>query len=152
TGGAQGTLVPEPSVLNVGILLVVKPIVSYDKKYITLEIIPQIVRLQGAPREVDTAPPDVKLTEKPRAPVQLPWLTTQSAFTTVRVPDKGSIIIAGLRNILKSKITERVPVLGRIPILGTLFKRKQKVDEKRNTVIILTAEILDIQEEEKKNF
>ncbi len=148
----SGAIVPQTSPIKVGILLVVKPVVSYDKKYITLEIIPQIVRLQGAPREVDVAPPDVKITEKPRAPVQLPWMVTQSAFTTVRLPDKGSIIIAGLRNVLKAKITERVPVLGRIPLLGALFKRKQRVDEKRNTVIILTAEILDIQEQEKKSF
>ncbi len=145
-------MVPETSPLKVGILLLVKPVVSYDKKYITLEIFPQIVRLQGAPREIDLMPPDVKVSEKPRAPLQLPWIVTQSAFTTVRVPDKGSIIIAGLRNILKSKMTERVPVLGRIPIVGALFKRKQKVEEKRNTVIILTAEILDLQEQEKKNY
>lgn len=149
----QGSsIVPGTAQVKVGILILVKPIVSYDKKYITLEIVPQIVRLQGAPREVDALPSDVQVSEKPRAPIHLPWLVTQSAFTTIRVPDKGSIIIAGLRNILKAKMVERVPILGRIPIVGALFKRKQKVDEKRHTVIIITAEILDLQEQEKKNF
>lgn len=149
----QSSIVPVSAQVKTGILIMVKPIVSYDKKYITLEVVPQIVRLQGAPREIDASPSDVQISvEKPRAPIQLPWIVTQSAFTTIRVPDKGSIIIAGLRNILKSKMVERVPVLGRIPIIGALFRRKQKVDEKRNTVIIITAEILDMQEQEKKNF
>lgn len=148
----QSSIVPITGQVKVGILIMVKPVVSYDKKYITLEVVPQIVRLQGAPREIDASPPDVQITEAARAPIQLPWIVTQSAFTTVRLPDKGSIIIAGLRNILKSKMVDRVPVLGRIPIVGALFKRNQKIYEKRNTVIIITAEIVDMQEQEKKNF
>jgi hypothetical protein len=152
-GGSSGALTPNPEVIRVGTILMVKPIVSYDKKYISLEVFPQIVRLQGAPREIDASPSEVGAAAgRPRAPIQLPWTVSQSAFTTVRIPDKGSVIIAGLRNMLNAKFTERVPVLGRLPIIGALFRRKQKVIERRNSVILLTAEIIDMQEQEQKNF
>jgi len=62
--------------------------------------------------------------------------------TTVVMNDQESVVIGGLMKD-KSTVTEsKVPVLGDLPVLGTLFRHKYTTKEKSNLLVILTPYIL----------
>ena len=72
----------------------------------------------------------------------------QKARTTVRIPDGGSIVIGGLKNINTVDRQSEIPVLGKIPVLGFLFSRKGRSDELSNLMIIVRARVTDLKEQE----
>jgi type IV pilus assembly protein PilQ len=53
-----------------------------------------------------------------------PGIDTQSASTSVLVPDGGTTIIGGINVDRENQAEQRVPGLGRIPIIGNLFKQR----------------------------
>ena len=62
--------------------------------------------------------------------------------TTAIVKDGESIILGGYRKIKKEYTSFKVPILGDIPILGYLFRDKQRVNDKIDLVIIITPYIV----------
>ncbi len=71
----------------------------------------------------------------------IPPITTQSATTTVMVPDGGTTVIGGVYRVEDSITQERVPFLHQIPILGALFKNLAKNRTNRELLIFITPRI-----------
>ncbi len=71
-----------------------------------------------------------------------PVISTQSAKNTIMVKDGGTIVIGGLYRVESSDTVDRVPLLGKIPLLGSLFRNKQKYTEKRELLIFITPRIV----------
>jgi general secretion pathway protein D len=70
--------------------------------------------------------------------------TTQRNITTnCIVADKEVLAIGGLIRSKMSDTTTKVPILGDIPILGWLFKNKQKVETKNNILILISTRIVN---------
>jgi len=69
--------------------------------------------------------------------------TTRTADSSVVVKDGQTIVIGGLVQDRESVLTNRVPVLGSIPVLGNLFKFKQRQSTKINLMILLTPRIVE---------
>lgn len=55
----------------------------------------------------------------------IPSITTRRADTTVELGDGESFVIGGLVSRNTTSGTDKVPLLGDIPILGVLFKRQE---------------------------
>jgi type IV pilus secretin PilQ/predicted competence protein len=72
----------------------------------------------------------------------IPPITTQSAKTTVLVPDGGTTVIGGIYRSEDSITNERVPFLHQIPILGNLFKSLSKTRTNRELLIFITPRII----------
>jgi type IV pilus assembly protein PilQ len=53
-----------------------------------------------------------------------PGINTQSAESTVRVPDGGTTILGGINIDNEGHTVNRTPGVSRIPIVGELFKRR----------------------------
>jgi len=110
---------------DIGLTLKVKPLISNDNK-VTLEIsalIEDINEAQKNEARPDTFKKEIK--------------------TVALVRDGENVIIGGL---IKDKIdsTEnKVPLLGDIPLLGSLFRHESDKTNKINLVIILTPYIVD---------
>ncbi|MCC7136890.1 MAG: hypothetical protein IT460_00505 [Planctomycetes bacterium] len=145
---AQTSYIADPiiGVLQSGLTLDVRPTVSNDRKYITLELQPTVANLiepitQFSTRLASTSTPVV---------IELPELQIQKARTTVRIPDGGSIVIGGLKNINTADRQSETPILGDIPFLSFLFSRKGRSDEMKNLMIIVRAKITDLLEEEAR--
>jgi len=68
--------------------------------------------------------------------------TTRSAITTVVVRDKDTIAMGGLMRDKEVITINKVPLLGDIPVLGWLFKNKNKNVTKVNLLFFLTPKIL----------
>ena len=71
----------------------------------------------------------------------IPSITTQSAKTTVMVPDGGTTVIGGIFRVEDSITREKVPLLHQIPILGALFKNLAKNRTNREVLIFITPRI-----------
>ncbi len=72
----------------------------------------------------------------------IPAMTSKNVFTEVNVKSKDTVILSGLTKVEKSSINKRVPVLGRIPVLGALFSRKIVKEDETELIIIITPEII----------
>lgn len=133
---------PNIGVIQEGIVLDVRPTVSYDRKYITLEMQTTVadlikpIRTWSTPLAGQTTP----------VTFQLPELDVSTAATTVVVPDGGSLILGGLKKIRYVSREAKSPFFGDIPILGFFFRQKGIDDEVNNLIILARARISDMNE------
>jgi general secretion pathway protein D len=146
------TLQPVIGILNHGSILEAKPVVTYDKKYVLVEIKPtmaidltgltqdrtgRIVLLQGGLTSVN---------------IELPTLALTKIRTTVIVPDGGTVILGGLKNMIHYELETTVPLLGKIPLIKNLFRKKGNMNLRRNLVVLLRADITILREKEQQLF
>ena len=71
-----------------------------------------------------------------------PPKSSRNATTKITVPDMSTIILGGLTHTTVTESETRVPLLHRIPILGSLFKSKRLKDERKELLIFVTPRIL----------
>jgi len=138
-----------------GVVFDVKPIVSSDRRYVTLELRPtkaDLINLRNitisAIQVVNTGSGGVLLTVT--LPFELPEVELQKVRTTVTIPDGGIILIGGMMHDVKFQHESGVPFLSNIPIIGKLFRWNTTETEKSNLMILVTARILLFDEEERK--
>ena len=72
----------------------------------------------------------------------IPPIITQSAKTTVMVPDGGTTVIGGIYRTEDSYTSDRVPLLYKIPILGSLFRNMARTKTNRELLIFITPRII----------
>jgi pilus assembly protein CpaC len=73
----------------------------------------------------------------------IPSFTNQSINTYVIIKDKSTIVLGGLVNKNDAKNYWKIPLLGDIPILGTLFKSKDFQSGKSELVFFIIPQIVD---------
>ncbi len=130
---------PQINVLQEGIVLDVRPTIHQDRKYLTLELQPTVAEIANL-RAFSTG------LGSNTSPVefQLPELEVKSIFTTVVIPDGGTILIGGLSRIRQIERRSEVPWLANIPIVGILFKTEGYSDEKSSLMVMVRARITDV--------
>lgn len=72
----------------------------------------------------------------------IPPIITQSATTTVMIPDGGTTVIGGIYRTEDSITRDRVPFFHKIPIIGNLFKSFARNKQSRELLIFVTPRIL----------
>jgi len=145
---------PQVSTIMSGVVLDVRPIVSYNRHYITLELRPTIAE-EGVPNIFNTTfftttagdPPVVVVNT---FPIEAPSLEIIQVRTTVTIPDGGIILIGGLMQDIQFQAENGVPVISNIPVLGRLFRWNRTDNERSNLAVLVTARSLLFEEEEEK--
>ena len=129
TSNVASTGVQTQSVAYVttGIKLTVTPSINADGR-ITLQINP------------DVSQPSV--TAAGSTQTGAPAVDARTATTTVLVRDGETIVIGGLISDSMQDTISKVPLLGDIPILGWLFKKKTKTRVRSELLIFVTTRIL----------
>ncbi len=134
TGVTPGTaLSAETSIIsyqNVGIILQVTPFISADG-LVEMIVAPQISSLSSQTVQVSSN-------------VSAPVIDLRSASTVVVTPDGQTVIIGGLMENDKTVIDSKIPILGDIPLLGSLFKHKQNAITKKELMIFLTPHVVNM--------
>lgn len=74
--------------------------------------------------------------------VAVPALTTRRADTTVELGDGESFVIGGLVSRTTTSSVDKVPMLGDLPVLGTIFKRQDFQQNERELVIVVTPHLV----------
>jgi general secretion pathway protein D len=151
---AQTSFIADPviGVIQEGLVLDVRPTVSNDRQFITLELRPTITDLTTPIETFQTllgAAIAVSAAQNP-VTIQLPEVDIRMAESTVRIPDRGSILLGGLKEIRIEDKKSTTPILGNLPLLGFLFKRQGKSEEVEHLMIVVTATITDVQEEAER--
>jgi pilus assembly protein CpaC len=72
----------------------------------------------------------------------IPALKTRRAKTSVELRDGQSFALAGLLDNSETKSLSKVPVLGDIPVLGTLFRSKSFQKNETELMFIVTANLV----------
>ena len=145
---AQTAFIADPivGVIQDGLVLDVQPTVSHDRKYITLQLKPTIATLT---RPIPTFTTSLGAFTSP-VTLQLPELKVQRAATTVRVPDGGTILLGGLKNINMADLKSETPWLSSVPFASFFLGRRGSVKEMENLMVIVKATITDLKEEETR--
>jgi type II secretory pathway component GspD/PulD (secretin) len=151
----SGNLDPTIQVLNFGDILDVRPVVSSDRKYVTIEIRPSSVSLKGVFTDRINAPTLLgggtlggAIFPASAYPIELPNVLVRTLRSTVRLPDKGNLLIGGYSEDLRQRTHQGVPFLSHIPFLGRLFSRNGIYDENLRLYYLLTTQIIDMAEQE----
>jgi general secretion pathway protein D len=115
---------------DIGLTLQVKPRISNDKK-VTLQIeakVEDVIDGSGGSSGMPT--------------------TTKREVTTRAIVKHGeSVIVGGLIRNKNTDNSEKVPLLGDIPLLGRLFTHTSDINDQLNIVIILTPYIVNSSDE-----
>lgn len=143
---------PEVQTFQEGVILDVDPVISHDKKYVTLDVRPTLATLIGGIISTILISLGSFTNVANQVPIGVPEISLQQSFTSVTVPNGGTVLLGGFKSLNETKLTSYLPILGKIPIIGNLFRRKSQVQEKRSLVILLTARIVDLRESEQRQF
>jgi len=124
SGGVGGQV--QIQTVVVGVMLRVRPKINSDG-YITTDIMPELSSIFQFIESQDT---------------QLPWVKRRTSKTTIRIRDGETVIIGGLLGVESSKTVNRVPFLGDIPFIGSLFRHTAETTRKTDLIIQVTPHIL----------
>jgi Flp pilus assembly secretin CpaC/tetratricopeptide (TPR) repeat protein len=154
TSGLVGTTpIPEPQIANVttGIVLGVRPTVSADRSYVTLELTPQLSKVKRF-AEYTTTSPTATGAGTAQGKIELPEMDLQQIMTTVLVPDRGIVFIGGLSDLYEVKGESGIPIWRNIPILGVLGSHKVYGLHRRKIIILVKPTIIIPPEEVEKRY
>jgi type IV pilus assembly protein PilQ len=65
-------------------------------------------------------------------------ISTKQITTQVLVENGGTVVIGGIYTLTESEGETRVPILGDVPVVGNLFKSKQRSVVKSELLIFVT--------------
>lgn len=153
-GGLAPIEVGDPIIRNFqeGIVLDVRPVVSSDRKYITINIQPTFSALTTATISTITVNMGTFAPSVLNGIIEIPEVFIERTFTSVTIPDGGTAMLGGLKEVTERKYVTSIPIMDKLPVLNWVFKRKGYVQERRNLVILVTGRIVILRDEEKALF
>jgi len=154
---------PNVSQLLTGVVFDVRPIVSANRRYITLELRPtftELVALNSSTStqfvdddaDADNNDNDNNNDNTVTTRTELPDVQVTRVRTSVTIPDGGIILTGGRMRDVQFNAETGIPFLKDIPFLGRAFRWNRKDNERENLAILVTARTLLFEEEERKQF
>lgn len=158
-------------VLNEGTQMNVQPVVSPDKRFVRLTMMPQFTRLGATDRQftfqgkrstrtgTSILNPSNGLPTPGRnneeeivegITVQQPSFSQTSVSTTVTVPDGGTILMGGIKRLSEERIEKGTPILSKIPYINRLFKNNAIGRDTETLMFTVTPRIIIPEEEEEQ--
>uniref|UniRef100_UPI0040283842 secretin N-terminal domain-containing protein n=1 Tax=Candidatus Stercorousia sp. TaxID=3048886 RepID=UPI0040283842 len=117
---------------DAGIKVGITPFISPDG-YVTLNIKPEYATILSQVTAQDTGGQYIAATLLSRRNLDL---------KNVRIKDGETLVIGGLISEEEQKTIGKVPVLGDIPLIGTLFRSTSSEKKKNEMVIMITPKII----------
>jgi general secretion pathway protein D len=139
---------PTIGTIPTGSTLDVKATVSADRRYVQMDLRPQVA---GVPnfRQVtlQAATPALGIAT---ATLELPQVLVEDVKTTVSVPDGGTLLLGGSKQLTEAEVETGVPILSKVPILKRLFDNRASIRSGQNLLILIRPKIIIQAEAEKK--
>jgi len=125
----------------VGVRLLVRPTVGADNYTIDLELVPEVTEFEGF---INYGSPilnrGIVVTENV---INYPVFSERKVTTRVDIYDGQTVVLGGLMREDVQKVNDKTPLLGDIPLAGSLFRSQSDQHIKRNLVIFVTANLID---------
>ena len=125
-------------------MLDVRPVVSADRRFVTLEMRPTVAELQ---RPIETFTTSLGVSGN-SVTIQLPELEISRVRTSIPMPDGSTVLLGGMKVHEAQDLRSGVPILNKIPIFSFLFERQGTFITNRKLLILLKANIVIPQEQE----
>jgi len=122
--------------LPIGILLNVRPRVADRRNEVSMQI-DGIVSAEVPGEELQIID-----TESGEVLASAPRISTRRVQTYSRIANNTPFIIGGLVSRDRTSTTEKVPLLGDVPLLGYLFRNERVDTVKREVIIVITPYVL----------
>ncbi len=155
-------------VLSEGTSLSVQAVVSSDRRFVRLTLVPffsqigeveeftfdgttstesgtNVIDPDGNPIATD----NMKTTTSGTT-VQLPTFAFTTVSTTVSVPDGGTVLLGGIKRLREGRNEQGLPVLSKLPYINRLFKNVGIGRESQSLMLMVTPRIIIQEEEEEK--
>ncbi|TWU67231.1 type II secretion system protein GspD [Crateriforma conspicua] len=162
---------PIITVLNEGTQLQVQGVVSDDKRYVRLTLVPffsqigdvntftfegrrSTSRNVAAERDtngdgtIDETDEETEEDIIEGTTVQLPTFASTSVSTTVNVPDGGTIMLGGIKRLSEGRTERGVPFFSKIPYVSRLFRNVGIGRESSSLMMMVTPRIIIEEEQE----
>jgi general secretion pathway protein D len=157
-------------VLNEGTLMTIQAVVSNDRRYVRLTVVPfftqvgdvQEFTFDGAASTTNSSSTtdddddgneestnDAAADTRSGVTVQLPAFQFIAVVTTVSVPDGGTVLLGGIKRLSEGRNEVGVPLLSKVPYINRLFKNVGIGRETDSLMMMVTPRII-IQEEEEE--
>jgi general secretion pathway protein D len=159
-------------VLSEGTFMTVQAVVSQDRRFVRLTVVPFFSKIgdvktftftgsdsttidtsrtgnQANPTDA-TKQSNVTSTTHSGTTVQLPTFSSVSVTTTVSVPDGGTVLLGGIKRLSEGRSEFGVPMLSDLPYINRLFKNVAVGRETQSLMMMVTPRIIIQEEEEAK--
>ncbi|MFV1958694.1 MAG: hypothetical protein ACC662_04705, partial [Planctomycetota bacterium] len=150
---AQASNIANPVIQTIqdGVVLDVRPVVSSDHRFVTLELRPTVALLTRPIATFSTSLASGPVTASAPVVLQIPELQVSRVRTTVVIPDGGTLLLGGLK--FYEQVTQNVgiPFLRDIPILSFFVSRKGRYVSRSNLLVLIKAEIVPLEEMEPRD-
>ena len=127
---------------NVGVEMEVTPTVEEDNA-ISLLLKPKVTSFEGF---VEFGGPSIAIASDTTVTVPSgfyqPIFSIRKVQTEVTIWDGATLVMGGLTREHAVRVSDRVPLLGNIPLLGRLFRSEGESTQKRNLLIFVTANLV----------
>jgi type IV pilus assembly protein PilQ len=129
----QGTQIPYQQATSSGATSV-----QFKDATLSLKVTPQIT-----PDDKIVMDLEVKKDSKGEVTNGVPSINTQRVQTQVLVANGETAVLGGIYEQTERNDVDKVPFFGNLPVLGHLFKRTEKVNNKTELLIFITPRVLD---------
>jgi len=158
-------------VLSEGTFLTVQAVVSDDRRFVRLTVVPFFSRIgdvetftfegsqtttENSSQQGDQETPNDNTSNSNQVTnsrsgttVQLPTFSFVTVTTTVSVPDGGTVLLGGIKRLSEGRNEFGVPILNKLPYVNRLFKNVGIGRETQSLMMMVTPRII-IQEEEEE--
>jgi general secretion pathway protein D len=154
-------------VLNEGTHMSVQAVVSSDRRFVRMTVVPFFSQIgdvdtftftgetsttedsaSEGPDDDTTSRNNTRTTTSAGTTVQLPTFSFTTVTTTVSVPDGGTVLLGGIKRMNEGRNEFGVPLLSKVPYVNRLFKNVGIGHETQSLMMMVTPRII-IQEEEE---
>jgi len=115
--------------------------ISFKKAVLKLEVTPQITPDEHVIMDLDVRQDERSGVVTTRAG-DIPIISTRHVQTQILVDNGQTVVLGGVHEETNSNNVKKVPVLGDMPVIGNLFKKTGKKNNKRELLIFVTPKIL----------
>lgn len=156
-------------VLNEGTSLSVQAVVSADRRFVRLTMVPFFSRIGDVdtftftgetttnsgtstkdPTDDTKTVNDNAVTTTSGTTVQLPTFAFTTVVTTVSVPDGGTVLLGGIKRLREGRNERGVPILAKVPYISRLFRNVGIGRDAQSLMMMVTPRIIIQEEEEEK--
>ncbi len=111
--------------------------IVFRKANLKLDVVPQITPDGNVVLDVDVNKDSVG--QETRAGFAI---DTKHVKTQVMVENGGTVVLGGIYQQVERNVTNKVPLLGDVPILGNLFKQNSRTNDKTELLVFITPKIV----------
>jgi type IV pilus assembly protein PilQ len=134
---ASGTEIPYLEASSSGAATVV-----FKEAVLSLEVTPQITPDDKIIMDLDVKKDKVGQIFRVGT-AEVPAIDTQNVQTQVLVANGETAVLGGIYEQTERNDVDKVPFFGDIPVIGNVFKRKTKQDDRTELLIFITPKIMD---------